>query len=1245
MGNFKDLLQGNKKTGTFSSLLGVKPSKPTSNYVKSSDLAQEALQSVEDEKAKKKREEEQGFIELDFSKPTTEAQQAEVADFKEREEAFKKSQIKEGALQKFFKPERVPITGQMLSSAKFLEKQLGLKPTISQNLEGAISSAARQIPFIGKKLVPDTEIEELREKTGSLGTIPEQIPFVGGKEVKFADLGGAGANIGLTIAQYGAVSKLIDKLGKGSKLANVIGKSKLATFGAKQGADLLADVVIQTPQEAWEAIETDATLDEFNKKWLKNRFWDVAFNAVVGGTMELASLKKLKNQAKTDRKGFEEAIAKVSREQGDQIRKAVGVEVPLSPAVRQPDAFKTIDEPVQQVAKEMPQTTPFKNIPDFKVDKLSNAKQVTPVEAIENIEPKRTVSDMLKDDTGKIRTDLGKVEPVTEIQGSPRVSDFPEPVVGKSKSPFSERVRNLISDDPTVAKLKKDLKDLELTTTSNEARTLAAKEIVNQDLDAALKIVKEGDRFGSTIESEMGRSVVDALNKAGRNAEAVEVISKMSEKFRSAGKDVQAASIWSKTSPEGMQKWATDTLNNAEVKIDSELIKEVGQDMKRIQDMSVEELAKMVADKAGGNPERTLKAIENSFSFDQLKAVNTAITMNKVIGKIPVLKARKLSSLQAMSHLLNVKTFNRNILGNAASLVGEGLSKIPASIADRGLSMMTGNRSIVAGMPSFKKSMLEGWNQGKRSFFEIKAGVGKGKTGKYEALFGDTFKTKAGKGAEKLMSWSLQTPDEFFKGFTKADSLYNQLAARLGPKVKKWKFDEIMNKATMEEIDTAIKEAEFATFQNDSMLAELLSGTKKGLNKASTAIGERVPGMKNLFTKDFGLGDMVVKYTRVPGNIMTRGFEYSPLGYLKAGEGLFKMMNNLDLITPQQQRELALKIGRATTGTGLLFLGKKLNDLGIITDVDGGTDYNAQAFERAEGLGNYKINMNALSRLIKGEDPTRQAGDTLKSFNWAAPMVTPIAVGAKMTGEKGKNIQETIKSLGLNTFEESMDLPSLFIVKQMMYEGMKEGSTPMDIASVPLKEAIPGFVPSVARQTTQLLDPKFRDTSGGANVPILKQLTPALGEAATGKIQANIPGLSKLLPEKLDVLGRSQERQKGIIPSLIDPSTTSKFTPTAFGDKLREIEDITGESNFFPDRKPPNSITYRGEKLSLTPEEKKNWQQTEGNRLDELYTELLLDVEINNENASSIAKSLSKMKSVASKIAKIELLESRFGGN
>lgn len=844
----------------------------------------------------------------------------------------------------------------------------------------------------------------------------------------------------------------------------------------------------------------------------------------------------------------------------------------------------------------------------------------------EPVEPVKTEIDVKKD----------------QLFASPRIPDIETPQVGTSKSPFVERMKTVFKSDPTTSKAIRELKVFdELSTTTNEARTQVAKEFINNDIELAKKIVNEGKRFGSGVESEIGRLLVDELQRQGKNAEAVEIISKMSEKFRAAGQDVQAASIWTKTSPEGMQKWAVDTLENADVKVDPDLIKKVGDNMRTIQNSTPEELAKLVTDRLNAKEgSRIEKLINDSYSYDQLKAANTAITMQQVIDKIPVLKARKISSAQALSHLLNFRTFNRNIVGNTASIAGETLSRIPASMADRAISLYTGNRSVIAGSPKFKEAFREAKNQATRSATEILLGVGRGKTGKYETLFGSAFNSKIGKGLEKTLSLSLQTPDEFFKGYVKADSLYNQLQARLGKQVKNWDLAKIIDNATETEIQTALKEAEFATFQNDSFLADVLSKSKKGLNGLSTEAAKRVPGMKNLFTEEFGLGDMVVKYTKVPGNIITRGFEYSPLGYLKAGEGIFNMMKSIDDMPVELQRELAMQIGRATTGTGLLLTGKALYDNGIITGVEQSKDYDVGAFDRAEGLGEYKVNLSALQRLIKGQSTEPQAGDNLINYNWAVPMTTPIAVGARIAAEGGlKNT--TPKDLALGTFEEAVDLPTLYTVKQMFYESMKEGSTPIDVMSVPLKEALPGFVPSIVRQTAQTIDPTIRDTSGGANVPVLEQLTPLLGESVTGKIQANIPGLSQQLLPRLDPLGREQERAKGIFANLISPATQTTYTPTEFGNKLRQIEEFTGDTSIYPDRKAPNYTTFNKEKFELSTQDKQRWQQIEGQTIEKLYNELLSDTIITKDNAEPLIDIIKSIKRTASEQAKYDFLERR----
>jgi len=859
-----------------------------------------------------------------------------------------------------------------------------------------------------------------------------------------------------------------------------------------------------------------------------------------------------------------------------------------------------------------------------------------------DVKPKTTVEELIsktkKEEIKKIESpkpiEQTKTipQPVDISVGKPREAEFKTPEVGVSEANFIETARR--SDD-TTAELTRRIKDLELATTSNEARTELAKQVVKENFETAVRMVKEGDQFGSAIEPEIGRDLISKLQVAGRDAEAVEIIESLAKKFRRAGQDVQAASIWSKNTPEGMQKWATNTLSEANVKVEPKLISEVGDDIRMINKMTPQELAEAISKRLGkaGEKEAIQNQILSSNSFEELKAMNTALTMNKVFEKIPVVKARKLSTIQAMSHLLNGRTFLRNIFGNTASIAGEMTSRIPASIADRGISMFTGNRSVIAKMPPWKKALNEGFREGKKSFFEITAGVSKGKQSKYDLLFGSAFKSRLGKGLEKTMSVSLQTPDEFFKGFTKADSVYNQVRARLGKEVDKMSFDEIMGKATREEIETAVKEAEFATFQNDSGLADFMSKTKSHLNRL------HLDTNKKLFKEvgEFGLGDLTLKYTRVPGNIITRGFEYSPLGYTKAAASIFDLATTGKNISPQTQRELAMQIGRATTGTGLIALGMKLNDLGIISGADDSKDYDVNAFNQAEGLGNYKINTSALGRLIKGESTEKQSGDTIKSYNWAAPMTTPIAVGARLSAEKPGNPKDALKSLSEATWEEAVDLPTMFIIKKMMYEGMRDDTNFTDILSVPAKEALPGFVPSIVRQTAQAIDPVIRETRTGES-------------PFTDKIKANIPALpflpkkytSKGLPAKFDPLGREMKRTSGPIGSLLDPATTTTYEPTDYGDKIRTISELTNETKVFPDRKPPNSFKFNKEVLNLTQEEKQLWQETEGKYVDEMYSRYLKDKEIKTqEQAISASRVLAKIKSDGSTKAKREVLKAR----
>lgn len=814
----------------------------------------------------------------------------------------------------------------------------------------------------------------------------------------------------------------------------------------------------------------------------------------------------------------------------------------------------------------------------------------------------------------------------TIATGQPMTSQIETPKVGESIGKF---FKSAMKSEQIPETIKTKLAPLEeqftLPTTSNEARKQMADKFVSDNKEDALRLIREGDKFNSSVEPFMADKLIKQLTDEGRDDDVIDVIESIAKKSRAAGQEVQAMSIWSKATPEGMQKWTLKTLEEGNVKpeVARETAKQVGEDMRRLQkETSPEELAKLVASKIKNKTERNafMSLMANTDNTEQIRALGVAKIQADALNKIAVGTGRKLSTFQAMSHLLNIRTFVGNILGNVASMGMEGISNVPASAFDSMLSLATGKRTISSGLPKWQQGVAQGMKQGKDSMAEIMLGVNKVQKDKYDLLMGTTFdKVPVLREGEKLLSMSLNVPDEFFKGFAKANSLYDQVRARIGKEANNMSFDEILAKATPDEIQTAVDEAAYATFQNDSLPAQFLSKAKNTLN---------IIGMgKNSKTgiKEFGLGDLVIKYTRVPGNILSRGIEYSPAGAVKGLYTLTQVPNN-----PKLQRQAAQQLGRAFTGTSVMGLGYMLNKLGILSADSEKADPKELALKRAEGVQGNKINTSALLRLATGGDPTPKSGDTYKDFTWLQPLSVGLSVGANIAA----NDQNPF-SLDTNakTFEEVLDLPTLYTIKSMLYESQKEGSTAQDVLTVPLAEAIPGFVPSIVRQAAQTIDPVIRETKGKD-----------IRETTKLKVMANIPGLSQKLEPKISPTGEELKRTGGIVSTMIDRSATTEYKPTGYTDKLQELKKLTEKATQFPISKAPNKVILRNTDIVLTPQEKTEYMKTIGSYVDREYAKLLSGKDVKNmtpREAESLVNRLEKIKNNATDIAKRQLYNNR----
>lgn len=433
----------------------------------------------------------------------------------------------------------------------------------------------------------------------------------------------------------------------------------------------------------------------------------------------------------------------------------------------------------------------------------------------------------------------------------------------------------------------------------------------------------------------------------------------------------------------------------------------------------------------------------------------------KISDKMPVTFAQKASTYQAMSHLLNARTMARNIVSNTVFNTADMVSTDLGSIADCIMGMFSGQRTVGADRGVFEKGRFRAsLDRATKQYIDIALAVDHESGGSKYNLDSArrTFKGRTG-GLERAMSYGLQVTDEWSKG-----GIEHNVRKSL-ERLKKSGFTE-------EEINSIAKyEARYRTFQDDTKLSQVLKGLKDTLNVIG--IGE-TKQLGRLKSHEFGLGDLVQKYTQVPGALITRSVEYSPLGYCKALYHIGQAANNARKgadFSAQAQRNIALSLGRAMTGTGLIALFAGLSRLGIFTGEREDEDEKLKAMENAEGVSNTQLNLSALGRLITdGEADGRQNGDVLTSLGFLEPLNTLMAMGNAIA-EQGsvKNPVDWAKAAGAKTFDQIMDMSTMSTIRSIS-NTLQYGGGGTDVAIGVIADSATGFVPSPVRQLGGFLD-------------------------------------------------------------------------------------------------------------------------------------------------------------------------------
>jgi len=670
---------------------------------------------------------------------------------------------------------------------------------------------------------------------------------------------------------------------------------------------------------------------------------------------------------------------------------------------------------------------------------------------------------------------------------------------------------------------------------TNKATIAEAQSMMAKDLNGAIRHAKEnpGTALSNTIELEM----VKKANAENRFDDAIDLITEVSGRSTSQGQAIQALRLWGKMSSEGVQKFYVKTVEG----INKDLEKQMGNKAKKIvADPKIMEEINGRMEKIGKMPDGRGKDIE------------VAKTLDLIAAQVPVPFLRKVASIQTMAQLLNPKTAIRNTVGNFGFAGMENISDVVGAVADKGVSLVTGKRTkVLPSLTAQAKGMKQGWKHGLE---EALLGIDTtGLATKQDLPKGKVFRTGILSTAEKGLAIELRATDRAFYQAAYDGSLNNQMRAA--------KVDI----PTQEMKDTAHLDGLYRTFQDDNALSKGFQGIKRILN------GQ----------KEFGIGDFVIKYPRTPANLLMRGIEYSPAGFIKtiieAAKPLAKRKFN--------QKEFVESFSRALVGTtGLVGTGALLNKLGVITGKPV-EDKDLAELQREQGFGEYRINVSALKRLVFGGDVKPQQGDKIISYDWCQPAAISLAIGADINANKGKPIGiigTLLQAFGTG-INALADQPVTQGIQTLLGGGY---GNPMQGVEQVLQGIPSSFVPTLLNQVKQLADNQRRET-----------YSPNAKEKALNLAKNKIPGMAGKLPAKYGTLGQPLEtyQDKGNNPFnvFLNPSFINRYSPSKEMQKVNSIYEQTGATNQIP-RVAAKSIVVSGKTFELSGEEYAEYQRLLG---------------------------------------------------
>lgn len=320
--------------------------------------------------------------------------------------------------------------------------------------------------------------------------------------------------------------------------------------------------------------------------------------------------------------------------------------------------------------------------------------------------------------------------------------------------------------------------------------------------------------------------------------------------------------------------------------------------------------------------------------------------------------------------------------------------------------------------------------------------------------------------------------------------------------------------------DYALKQAEYATFHEDNVIADLLTKHTRDWmdsdNPLAKAAGYAIEG--------------TVPFKKTPANIVRSGWEYSPFGIVNALGKSTKMFSETkgkradyeDTYevqtrkgTKEVHKTLANEVidswSKTFTGDAMMALGYWLFNKGVLNNSNKDEKYQDQL----EGIQNYSMTI----------------GNHTYTIDWAAPAVMPLLMGAeiaKINQSKGVPDEEFYNRSA--EYWEAANRIFDPIVETSMMQGVKDSietaanaarfNENLSIPALLLYNSLTGYatqgIPTVSGQLARTVDNTRRSTYAQ------NEGTLGVLEKQGRKLLNKLPGLSYLNEPYYDTYGRTQ---------------------------------------------------------------------------------------------------------------------------